>query len=391
MQKSSNLFFPLSVAILIVGCLDYEYNKYGSLSFKIKFADGIGRPGESQVESKINSAGNLSSEISYVRITVGVMEPVNISVNSGTAQTTIDNIPVGFHVVIVELQNNKTETLYQEFKTVLIEVEKTATPSFDNFSLVETILVNEPDGGESFDGNEITNIKWSGNHESIPVIIDLFKSGVLLINLSDNQENNGSFFWTTPTFFSTSSDYKIRITSSNNSTIYDESNDFFTIQSPLFQYEGFEEAGSLSSWYGESYAPGSGFYQGSSFGSRTSTTSYEGNYSFVNAEKYGVFVYANKSIDVSIADSIYVQFYYKFVCDDDDEGNFGFGISPDSDDHNLIIHWGSKGSVSWSLYESEPFYVGENDDAILRWRSYNGNNWQGICKYYIDGISVSYK
>jgi len=155
--------------------------------------------------------------------------------------------------------------------------------------------------------------------------------------------------------------------------------------------EGFEETGNPNNWWGESYVPGSGNYIGSSFGTRTTTESYEGNYSLVNPEMYGVFIYANKTIDVSDVNSIYVKFYYKFECDYSNEGNFGFIISPNVDEResSMMAHWDSRGSEPWTLHEETAFDVSNNDSVILRWRSLpQGINDQGICRYYIDEIKV---
>ena len=136
--------------------------------------------------------------------------------------------------------------------------------------------------------------------------------------------------------------------------------------------------------------PGSGNWSGSSFGTRTPTESYEGIYSLVSPELSGVFIYANKTIDVSDVDSIYVKFYYKFECDYSNEGNFGFIISPNVDEResSMMAHWGRRGSVPWTLHEETAFDVTNNDSVILRWRSLpQGFYEQGICRYYIDEIN----
>ena len=125
----------------------------------------------------------------------------------------------------------------------------------------------------------------------------------------------------------------------------------------------------------------------SNFGTRTTTESYEGNYSLMSPNLPGVSIYANKTIDVSDVSSIYVKFYYKFECDYSNEGDFAFIISPI--EPSMKGHWGDRGSEPWTLHETGPFDVTNNDSVILKWRSNSKNiNDQGICRYYIDEIKV---
>ena len=88
----------------------------------------------------------LSSSIKYVKITVGELDPVELTVSGSTASTTINDIPVGPQVVKVELSNPDKVVLYHQTQTVTIENGETATPSFNKFTTSnETIEIKKLD------------------------------------------------------------------------------------------------------------------------------------------------------------------------------------------------------------------------------------------------------
>jgi hypothetical protein len=104
--------------------------------------------------------------------------------------------------------------------------------SDDYFIIVPaTITVTAPNGGENWRAGTTQTIRWSytGNPGS-NVKIELLKSGTVnKIIKSSTSIGGGSFNWTIPSNQANSADYKIRITSTSNSSIKDSSDNNLTI------------------------------------------------------------------------------------------------------------------------------------------------------------------
>ena len=92
----------------------------------------------------------------------------------------------------------------------------------------EYITVTSPNGGESWTAGTSYNITWTDNI-SENVKIELYKGGTFNSTINSSTASDGTYSWTVPTSLTTGSDYKIRITSTTWSSLYDESNSNFTI------------------------------------------------------------------------------------------------------------------------------------------------------------------
>ena len=126
-----------------------------------------------------------------------------------------------------------------------IKITSTTNSSYydysnDNFSIIDKplITVTSPNGGESWQRGSSQSITWDsvGNVGS-NVRIDLYKGGVLNLKIISSTENNGSYDWSIPLDQTIDSDYKIKITSSSKPAVFDDSDDFFSIDevSSLFE------------------------------------------------------------------------------------------------------------------------------------------------------------
>ena len=95
-----------------------------------------------------------------------------------------------------------------------------------------TITVTSPNGGEEWEPGSSHAITWSSaNLSSSNVTIKLYKNGSYNSLLSSYTTNDGSYTWTISSSLSESDYYKIRIEEYNNSSVYDESDNYFTISS----------------------------------------------------------------------------------------------------------------------------------------------------------------
>ncbi|MEJ2196146.1 MAG: Ser-Thr-rich GPI-anchored membrane family protein [Ignavibacteriaceae bacterium] len=105
--------------------------------------------------------------------------------------------------------------------------------SNNSFSILAgSITVNSPNGGNSLLAGEQYTISWSDNITG-EVIIELYKNGVLhpvYPLISGPTPSDGSKSWDIPFDIETDTNYKIKITSVDNESIFDYSDNNFTIE-----------------------------------------------------------------------------------------------------------------------------------------------------------------
>jgi hypothetical protein len=100
------------------------------------------------------------------------------------------------------------------------------------FSIIDQprITVTSPNGGENWQRGTSQNITWNSVGSVGPdVRIDLYKGGVLNLKIISSTDNNGSYDWSIPLDQTIGSDYMIKITSASNPAIFDDSDDYFSI------------------------------------------------------------------------------------------------------------------------------------------------------------------
>jgi hypothetical protein len=155
------------------------------------------------------------------------------------------------------------------------------------------INVFNPTSGTYYEGNAIS-ISWSSYDAGSYVTIELYKDGSYQKTINSYTFNDGSYYWTIPSDLSSSSNYRIKITSYSNSSIYDYSQ-YFTIQMRSITVS-FPT--SNTNWYtGETYSItwdseniGSYVriycYIGSSYYTISSYTNNDGTYQWTIADSY---------------------------------------------------------------------------------------------------------
>jgi len=114
-----------------------------------------------------------------------------------------------------------------------IKISSIANPAvFDesnaNFTIPSTVTVTSPNGAESWLIGSTHNITWIDNFTE-NVKIELYKATVLAATISSSTESDGTYSWLIPTTLMGGADYKVKITSTTNATLMDESNSYFTI------------------------------------------------------------------------------------------------------------------------------------------------------------------
>ena len=99
------------------------------------------------------------------------------------------------------------------------------------------IWVTQPNGGEEWFSDGRVTITWDFESDiGEYVIIDLYNNGIFDSHIELETTNDRSYRWGIPDDQATSSNYKVRISSLDGSSIYGQSDGFFTI-SPAIEIE----------------------------------------------------------------------------------------------------------------------------------------------------------
>ncbi|MCH7974189.1 MAG: hypothetical protein IH949_09935, partial [Bacteroidetes bacterium] len=118
-----------------------------------------------------------------------------------------------------------------DYKVKITKIDDDSTYDFsdEHFTIVgNQITVTSPNGGESWLDNEDQIISWNDNLIG-NVAIQLFKGGSFHSIISTSTASSGSFPWNIPGSLESGSDYKIRISSVADGSVFDFSDENFTI------------------------------------------------------------------------------------------------------------------------------------------------------------------
>ncbi|GJQ63770.1 MAG: hypothetical protein SCALA702_28230 [Melioribacteraceae bacterium] len=121
--------------------------------------------------------------------------------------------------------------------------------SDDNFTIAEPeyVKVITPNGGEEWQSGSNYDIIWNDNIVG-NVKIELYDGNTIASIITTSTSSTGVFNWTIPTGINTGTTYRIKITSLDNSNLYDYSDNYFAIVEPLFsELEGLTFIGVYNS------------------------------------------------------------------------------------------------------------------------------------------------
>ncbi|MBN1510170.1 MAG: hypothetical protein JW955_25205 [Sedimentisphaerales bacterium] len=106
----------------------------------------------------------------------------------------------------------------------------------DNVFAITNPRVTYPtDAGVTWRLGEARTIAWTG-FNGAGVKIELYKGSTLNRTITSSTSNDGSYTWTVPADQTTGADFKIRITSTSDSTQFDDSDNYFAIADPRVTY-----------------------------------------------------------------------------------------------------------------------------------------------------------
>ncbi len=102
--------------------------------------------------------------------------------------------------------------------------------TYDGFNAELNML--SPNGGEIWEMGENYSINWSDNIDE-QVSIKLYKSNLYILTIASSISSNGEFLWTIPLSLIPDNDYKIKISSIDDASVYDYSDQSFSIDGEL--------------------------------------------------------------------------------------------------------------------------------------------------------------
>ena len=124
------------------------------------------------------------------------------------------------HVLSWDLANWNTELLNPPYE---IEIASDS-------GQLNQVEVTTPNGSENWQMGSSETITWNDNISS-NVEIELYRSGTLETTIISSTASDGTYSWSIPTGLTASSSYKVKIIDTANSSLYDYSDDNFTISS----------------------------------------------------------------------------------------------------------------------------------------------------------------
>jgi len=99
---------------------------------------------------------------------------------------------------------------------------------FFGIYILPFIKISSPNGSENFMPGSSQIITWTDNIDE-NVKIELYKGAGINRTITASVASNGTYNWIVPADLAESNDYKIRITSVNSSSVFDESDGYFSI------------------------------------------------------------------------------------------------------------------------------------------------------------------
>ena len=337
---------------------------------------------------------SLSGDITSITITISGVDPVNVDVSSGeTVSKTIDGVPVGQQTVKIDLKDSAGTIIYTQTQTVEVTVGETSSPSFpaEDFTPENvSITVTSPNGGETWELGTTHDITWNSSHSGLNIKIELYRGGYAYQTISSSQTNDGSYSWTIPSSYNSRTDYKVRISSVADATVYDESDGNFTLAAPPSITvtspnggETWERGSSHSITWSSNDLPGSyvgiQLYKNGSYSSSiSSSTTDDGSYTWsisssqTESDYYQVKIYSTS--ESSISD--YSDSYFTIEEPTSSSCNTPTNLQTYSiTTTSAVLDWGSvSGAISYNIMyreNGESWYMTSDITS-------SGANWSGL-------------
>jgi M6 family metalloprotease-like protein len=230
-----------------------------------------------------------------------------------------------------------------------------------------TVIVFSPNNGEEFAPGGSEEITWVASIES-PVKIELLRDGAVDSIIVESTDNDDSFQWDVPSDLEPGTNYRIRISSTENSEFTDTSDNDFSIVGEVFPPNGeippgwIQSPGSNRSWV------------------PTSDRSNDGGFSLESAD-----INRNQSAAIEVSDEFLVgTVSFAYLISTSSGAPFEFFIDDERvliDESNSIVPGNLEGQWQTAQFELS---AGEH---TLKWQYSKGNNfYAGQEKVWLDSV-----
>lgn len=282
--------------------------------------------------------------------------------------------------------------------------------SDDFFSITEksSLSIMSPNGGETYEKDKEYEITWSDNLPG-KVKISLYKADKLITNVVETTESDGSYDWKVSRDIKTGMDYKMRVYSIDKPWLFDESDDYLSIQNPLVEIpytQNFDNFNTGSVPLGEYWeqlddddldwtvqtgpTPSRIDDPPDETGANSDHTSGNGKYLFTeasggNSNKEMVMV--TPIFNFKPVNTAELSFWYHMFSTDGTMGTLHIDICADGVwDVDVITITGDQGDRWQEKVKNLDSYVGKNKLQV-RFRGMTGDGWQSdIC---IDDFKIA--
>ena len=189
------------------------------LDFKLKIAEALTRYLDIDVASltlgsSSNSSGsfNISSNTSWT-----------ISDNASWLTVSPTSGSNGRTITVTATSANSTTNPRNATITISATGVSPKTVTVTQQGASQYLKVTSPNGGESWQLGSTHSISWQSS-AGRNVKIELYKGSNKYKTISSNTSNDGNYSWNIPTSYDEYSSYRIKITSTSNSSLYDYCN-----------------------------------------------------------------------------------------------------------------------------------------------------------------------
>ena len=167
---------------------------------------------------------DASDNIGIERVAFKLRDPVS----GNNVKNTIYSTPYQLELVDVQAWNQ-------------IELEVKAYDDVGNFKLLfktfliqstvenASITITAPNSGETWETGETETIRWTSVDVPGNIDIELYQGSSFLETIVDDTDNDGAYSWDIPDNLETATDYRIKISWVDYTSVYDYSDGSFTI------------------------------------------------------------------------------------------------------------------------------------------------------------------
>ena len=170
---------------------------------------------------------DASDNIGIERVAFKLRDPVS----GNNVKNTIYSTPYQLELVDVQTWNQI------ELEVIAYDDVGNFKPLFKTFLIQSTvenasITVIAPNGGETWETGETATIRWTSVDVPGNIDIELYKGSSFLETIVDDTDNDGTYNWDIPGSLESATDYRIKISWVDYTSVYDYSDGSFAIHQP---------------------------------------------------------------------------------------------------------------------------------------------------------------